>query len=150
MTANDDLLRFNAFLADEAEQEKQGRRIKRAEQAKEKAAAEVRRLDGDGRATAEQKAEAKQAYLDATDAWRREVEGEGADDPTPADADADADTVDTESSEDETADGSDDATAGEQVAEEQAAEAAGEDAAPADGEAETQRDETPTEDAATD
>ena len=49
MAVEDDLARFNAFLADEAEQEKQGRRVKRAEQAKEKAAAEVRRLDADDR-----------------------------------------------------------------------------------------------------
>ncbi len=129
MSVDDDLARFNSFLADEAEQERQGRRVKRAEQAKEKAAAEVRRVDGDSRATAEQKAEAKQAYLDATEAWRREVAGEGADDPTPADAettgdaDPDAEVTEAEAVDDATSDT--DATSGEAVAEEQAAEAAG-------------------------
>lgn len=128
MAANDDLARFNSFLANEAEQEKQARRIKRAEQAKEKAAAEVRRLDGDGRATAEQKAEAKQTYLDAHEAWRREVAGEAPDDPTPADADTESATA-----------GEGEQVADEQVADEQATEAAGE---------EPPADEAPSEAAA--
>lgn len=83
----EELLRFNAFLAEEAEakrRDKQARkaaaqaeqRVAEAEAVKQKAAERIRTLNASERATREQKAEADQAYRDAIEALRRAVAGE--------------------------------------------------------------------------
>ncbi len=91
----EELLRFNAFLAEEAEakrRDKQARkaavqaeqRVAEAEAVKQKAAERIRTLNASDRATREQKDEAEQAYRDAIEALRRAVAGE----PEPSDTDA--------------------------------------------------------------
>jgi uncharacterized protein YlxW (UPF0749 family) len=90
----DELLRFNAFLAQEAEAKRQAKRVRRAEAdrerrvadaeaAKQRAAERIRVLNASDRATREQKDEAEQVYRDALEAHRRAVAGEPDPGPEP-------------------------------------------------------------------
>jgi colicin import membrane protein len=83
----DELLRFNAFLAQEAEAKRQAKRARKAEAdrerrvadaeaAKQRAAERIRVLNAGDRATREQKEQAEQVYRDALEAHRRAVAGE--------------------------------------------------------------------------
>ena len=72
------LILFNARLVAQEELEREKRRVDKASKAKDEAAATVRRLDGDPKATAEQKAEAQAAYLASLDALNRAKAGEPA------------------------------------------------------------------------
>ena len=71
---------FNARLAAQAENERAERRVQKAAKAKDDAAARVRALEADTKATAEQRAEAAAAYRAAVEAWERAKAGE----PEPA------------------------------------------------------------------
>lgn len=62
---------FNARLVALAEQDKTERRVQKAAKTKDDAAARVRSLEADTKATAEQRAEAATAYRAAVDAWDR-------------------------------------------------------------------------------
>lgn len=83
---NDALLLFNARLAAQAENEKAERRVQKAARAKDDAAAKVRALENDTKASAEARAEAAAAYRGALEAWERAKRGET--DPAPATTDA--------------------------------------------------------------
>jgi hypothetical protein len=80
---------FNARLAEQAERERAQRRIDKAQRAKDDAAARVRALENDTKATAEQRTEAAAAYKAALEALERAKRGETG--PAPADAPADGD-----------------------------------------------------------
>jgi hypothetical protein len=71
---------FNARLAAQAENERAERRVQKAAKAKDDAAARVRALEADTKATAEQRAEAAAGYRRAVEAWERAKSGE----PEPA------------------------------------------------------------------
>jgi hypothetical protein len=75
---------FNARLAAQAENERAERRVQKAAKAKDDAAARVRALEADTKATAEQRAEAAAGYRHAVEAWERAKSGE----PEPAAAGA--------------------------------------------------------------
>src|SRR4029453_18127284 len=98
------LILFNARLVAQDELEREKRRGDKAAKAKDEAAAKVRELENNPKATAEQKSEAQAAYLASLDALNRAKAGEPA---TDADAetpeadgepatDADAETPETE------------------------------------------------------
>ena len=86
---NDALLLFNARLAAQAENEKAERRVQKAARAKDDAAAKVRALESDTKASAEARAEAVAAVRGALEAWERATRGEA--DPAPAAVTATAD-----------------------------------------------------------
>ena len=92
---NNALLLFNARLAAQAENERAERRVQKAAKTKDDAAARVRALDNDTKATAAQRAEAAVAYRAAVDAWDRARSGE----PEPARATTPASTEPTEPTE---------------------------------------------------
>ena len=93
------LILFNARLVAQEELEREKRRVDKASKAKDEAAATVRRLESDPKATAEQKSEAQAAYLASLDALNRAKAGEPAAD---AEREKSADD-DGESGEDEQA-----------------------------------------------
>lgn len=72
----EELLRFNAFLAEQEERAREQRRVSKAERAKQLAAARVREVQADPRATREEKLAAEAAYRQAVDAWRAARRGE--------------------------------------------------------------------------
>jgi len=74
---------FNSRHAAQAESERAKRRVERAAEAKEAAAARVRELERDTKATVEQRNEAAAAYHAAVAAWDRARSGEP--DPTSLD-----------------------------------------------------------------
>ncbi|MEQ8841962.1 MAG: hypothetical protein RIB98_13355 [Acidimicrobiales bacterium] len=79
---------FNEYVQADRERTQREKRIKKAERAKDDAAAVVKKL-GD-RGSAEEKAEAEKAYRDAADRWKKLRDGEEpdeapAEDATPAD-----------------------------------------------------------------
>lgn len=67
---------FNQRLAAQAEAERAQKRIERAARAKDAAAARVRALENDTKATVEQRNEAAAAYRAALEAWERAKKGE--------------------------------------------------------------------------
>lgn len=77
---------FNARLAALADQDKAERRVQKAVKAKDDAAARVRALESDTKATADQRAEAAAAYRAAVEAVERARTGEA--DPAPAASEA--------------------------------------------------------------
>lgn len=85
LTIDDDtakaLALFNTRLAAQAAQEKADRRVQKAGKAKDDAAAKVRALEADTKASAEARAEAAAAYRAAIEAWERARRG--APDPAP-------------------------------------------------------------------
>jgi hypothetical protein len=72
----DALALFNARLAAQAENERAQRRIDKATREKDQAAAQVRTLENDPKASAEQRAAATEAYKAALDALERAKRGE--------------------------------------------------------------------------
>ena len=93
------LILFNARLVAQEELEREKRRVDKASKAKDEAAATVRRLEGDPKATAEQKSEAQAAYLASLDALNRAKSGEPAPNDTPdaaADDEAEGETAEHE------------------------------------------------------
>ncbi|HEX7095451.1 MAG TPA: hypothetical protein VF183_06180 [Acidimicrobiales bacterium] len=67
---------FNQRLAAQQEAERAQRRIERATKAKDDAAARVRALENDPKATREQRNEAAAAYRAALEAWERAKKGD--------------------------------------------------------------------------
>ena len=93
------LILFNARLVAQEELEREKRRVDKATKAKDEAAATVRRLESDPKATSEQKSEAQAAYLASLDALNRANAGEpatGEAREAEADTDGDGDTPDGE------------------------------------------------------
>jgi hypothetical protein len=76
---------FNARLADQAARERAQRRVDKAQRDKDSAAARVRALENDTKATAEQRADAAADYKAALEALERAKRGEpaGVDGPAP-------------------------------------------------------------------
>jgi hypothetical protein len=72
------LILFNARLVAQDELEREKRRVDKAAKAKDEAAAKVRQLESDPKATAEQKSEAQAGYLASLDALNRAKSGEPA------------------------------------------------------------------------
>ncbi len=98
------MILFNARLTAQEEQEREKRRLDKATKTKDDAAAKVRQLDSDPKATADQRAAAQSAYMSALDAWNRVKAGEP--DATPSVDDEDneeVDTTDTEHADDDVA-----------------------------------------------
>ncbi len=60
-----ELIKFNVYLAAQQDLEARERRVRKAERAKDEAAARVRELASDPQATKEQREEAEQAYKEA-------------------------------------------------------------------------------------
>ena len=91
---SDALVLFNARLAAQAENERAERRVHKAAKTKDDAAARVRSVENDPKATAAQRADATAAYRASVDAWERAKSGEpeppraraGAGDPTDGEA----------------------------------------------------------------
>ena len=73
---SDALVLFNARLAAQAENERAERRLQKAAKTKDDAAARVRSVENDLKATAAQRADAAAAYLASVDAWERAKSGE--------------------------------------------------------------------------
>ena len=96
------MILFNARLVAQDELDREKRRVDKALKAKDEAAAKVRQLESDPKATAEQKSEAQAAYLASLDALNRAKAGEPAREDTP-----DADTDETDDTADEVADETD-------------------------------------------
>ncbi|MEZ5245565.1 MAG: hypothetical protein R2707_10740 [Acidimicrobiales bacterium] len=82
---------FNEYVEADRERTNREKRIKKAERAKDEAAAVVKKLNERGSAT--EKAEAEAAYRDAADRWKKLRDGEEPDEPAPA---AEAAPVDDE------------------------------------------------------
>lgn len=116
---------FNEYVDADRERTRREKRIKKAERAKDEAAARVKKLAERG--SAEEKAEAEAAYREASEAWKRVRDGEEPDEPeakaAPADeaapAEAPATTDDTagEPETDRTDDDAEDAAGDGPVAE---------------------------------
>lgn len=66
-----ELLKLNAFLALEAEREQQARAAKKAARARDEAAAELKRLNADAKASKDDKDAAEQAWKEAVEAEER-------------------------------------------------------------------------------
>lgn len=77
------LILFNARLVAQDELEREKRRVDKAAKAKDEAAAKVRELEGNTKATPQQKSEAQAAYLASLDALNRAKAGEPAAGDTP-------------------------------------------------------------------
>ncbi len=119
---------YNEYVDADRERTRREKRIRKAERAKDDAAATVKRLADKG--SADEKTEAEKAYREANDAWRKLRDGEEPDPPAkeaPAAEEAPAD--DEAAAEEAPAD--DEAAAEEAPAEEEAPA----DEAPADDEA---------------
>ena len=67
---------YNARLAAQAENERAERRVQKAAKTKDDAAATVRSLENNPKATAEQRTEATAAYRGAVEAWERAKTGQ--------------------------------------------------------------------------
>ena len=125
---------FNARLVKQAEGERAAKRVERAARAKDAAAAKVRELETDTKATAEQRAEAATEYRQAVDALDRAKKG----DPEPsAEVDATSSEGPTESA---------DATPAE-TADDGAGESAGDDAGDTAGDPVVQTEDVKGDDA---
>lgn len=96
------LILFNARIEAQEAVERDKRRVDKAARAKDDAAARVRQLDDDSKATAEAKAEAQAAYMAALDAWNRAKAGEP-DPPRGGRAAVASDGADAEDASDEVA-----------------------------------------------
>lgn len=81
---------FNEYVEADRERTQREKRIKKAERAKDDAAAKVKKLTERG--SAEEKAEAEQAYREAADRWKKLRDGEDPDEAPPAEAEAQAET----------------------------------------------------------
>ena len=97
------LILFNARLVAQEESEREKRRVEKAAKAKDDAAAKVRELENNPKATAEQKAEAQAAYLASLDALNRAKAGEPIAEDTSA-PDDDGETAETDDEQTETDD----------------------------------------------
>jgi S-DNA-T family DNA segregation ATPase FtsK/SpoIIIE len=75
---------FNEYVEADRERTQREKRIKKAERAKDEAAALVKKLNERG--SAEEKAEAEAAYRVAADRWKKLRDGEEPDDPAAAEA----------------------------------------------------------------
>ena len=93
------LILFNARLVAQEESEREKRRVEKASKAKDDAAAKVRDLENNPKATSEQKSEAQAAYLASLDALNRAKAGE----PIAEDTSAPAESADTDDEQTETA-----------------------------------------------
>jgi hypothetical protein len=105
----DDVLRFNAFIADEKQAEREQRKIAQADKAKQRAAEDVRRLNADANATRDERAAVEQRYHEAVADWRRARGDDAPPDPSEADIKAEEAVAaqgadDTEVDDPETAD----------------------------------------------
>jgi hypothetical protein len=96
------LILFNARLVAQEESEHEKRRVEKAAKAKDDAAAKVRELENNPKATTEQKAEAQAAYLASLDALNRVKAGEPISEDTSA-PDDDGETAETDDEQTETA-----------------------------------------------
>ena len=83
------LILFNARLVAQDELDREKRRVDKAAKAKDEAAAKVRQLESNPKATAEEKSEAQAAYLASLDALNRAKAGEPAAGPEAADTETD-------------------------------------------------------------
>ncbi|NCG36454.1 MAG: hypothetical protein GWP48_02860 [Actinobacteria bacterium] len=70
---------YNEYVKADRERSQREKRVKKAERAKEEAAALVKKLSASG--SADEKAAADAAYREANDAWRKQRDGE---EPEPA------------------------------------------------------------------
>ena len=75
---------FNEYVEADRERTQREKRIKKAERAKDEAAALVKKLNERG--SAEEKAEAEAAYRVAADRWKKLRDGEEPDEPAAAEA----------------------------------------------------------------
>jgi hypothetical protein len=75
---------FNEYVEADRERTQREKRIKKAERAKDEAAAVVKKLNERG--SAEEKAEAEAAYRVAADRWKKLRDGEEPDEPAAAEA----------------------------------------------------------------
>jgi hypothetical protein len=130
------LILFNARLVAQEESEREKRRVEKAAKAKDDAAAKVRELENNPKATAEQKAEAQAAYLASLDTLNRAKAGEPIAEDTSA-PDDDGETAEPDDEQTETAEAAPETTADESVeADTEAPEAAADEAEPEAVEAE--------------
>ncbi len=102
---------YNEYVKADRERTQREKRVKKAERAKEEAAAVVKKLSESG--SAEEKAAADAAYREANDAWRKLRDGE---EPEPK-AEEEAPATEEAPAADE--DGGEDAPAAEAVSEEE-------------------------------
>jgi len=124
------LILFNARLVAQEESEREKRRVEKAAKAKDDAAAKVRELENNPKATAEQKAEAQAAYLASLDALNRAKAGEPIAEDTSG-PDDDGETAETDDEQTETAEAEPEAPVDESVeADTEAPEAAADEAEP--------------------
>lgn len=94
---------FNTYLEADRERQAAERALRKAEKAKDDAAAAVRRLN-ERKAPSERIAEAEQRYRDSLEALRRLQEGEA---PADADVSDDAATSEADTQDEDAADGED-------------------------------------------
>ncbi len=125
---------FNEYVQADRERTQREKRIKKAERAKDEAAAVVKKL-GD-RGSAEEKAEAEKAYRDAADRWKnlrdgKEPDEAPADEAPAAEAESASEVAATEAAPAEEAP-AEEAPAAEAAAEETPAEEAPTEEAPAE------------------
>ena len=73
---------FNEYVEADRERTQREKRVKKAERAKDEAAAVVKKLNERG--SAEEKAEAEAAYREAADRWKKLRDGEEPDEPAAA------------------------------------------------------------------
>ena len=88
---------FNEYVEADRERTQREKRVKKAERAKDEAAAVVKKLNERG--SAEEKAEAEAAYREAADRWKKLRDGEEPDEPEAeavAETEADEPAGDTE------------------------------------------------------
>ncbi|MGB1654168.1 MAG: hypothetical protein ACPHJY_07260, partial [Acidimicrobiales bacterium] len=78
---------FNEYVDADRERTRREKRIKKAERAKDEAAARVKKLSNGG--SAEERAEAEAAYRDASEAWKRIRDGVEPEPETGSDAEID-------------------------------------------------------------
>ena len=107
------LILFNARLVAQDELDREKRRVDKAAKAKDEAAAKVRQLESNPKATAEEKSEAQAAYLASLDALNRAKAGEPAAGPEAADTETD----ENDGTDDTAGDAADDAAEPEPEAE---------------------------------
>lgn len=90
----DEVARFNAFVAEQAAADQRDKAVRRAEAAKQQAAARVREVLADPRASREERQGAEQAYREAVAAWQAARAGEPEPEPeAEAEAEAEAEPV---------------------------------------------------------
>ena len=85
---------FNEYVEADRERTQREKRVKKAERAKDEAAAVVKKLNERG--SAEEKAEAEAAYREAADRWKKLRDGEEPDEPDEPAAAADEPAADAE------------------------------------------------------